>query len=72
MKESCPEAVEKARLSGLETPDEVPVFRNYSMQLFSIDPDLAIRQYPINKAIRLAIEKLYFHYAADVEHPAED
>ena len=72
MKENCPDAVAKARLSGLETPDDVPVFRNYSMQLYSIDPDLAIRQYPINKAIRLAIEKLYFHYAADVERGAED
>jgi Fe-S-cluster containining protein len=68
MKESCPEAVANARLSGIETPDEVPVFRNYSMQLYSIDPDLAIRQFPINKAIRLAIEKLYFHYTLNVEH----
>lgn len=72
MKENCPEAVAKARQSGCETPDEVPLFRNYSMRLYSIDPDLSIRQLPINKAIRLAIEKLYFHYAPGVEHQTED
>ena len=71
MKESCPEAVAKARQSGIETPEEVPLFRNYSMRLYSIDPDLAIQQLPINKAIRLAIEKLYFHYAPGVEHENE-
>jgi len=72
MKENCPEAVAKARQSGSETPDEGPLFRNYSMRLYSIDPDLSIRQLPINKAIRLAIEKLYFHYAPGVEHQTED
>ena len=63
MKETLPEAVLKARLIGIETPDEIPLFRNYSMRLYSIYPELAIRQLPINKAIRLAIEKLYFHYS---------
>lgn len=64
MKESCPEAVAKARHYGIEAPGEIPLFRNYSMQLFSIDPDLAINLLPINKAIRSAIEKLYFHYTS--------
>jgi len=68
MKETCPEGVAKARRIGVEAPEEVPLFRNYSMQLYSIDPDLAIRQYPINKAIRLAIEKLYFHYYHNAQH----
>jgi len=72
MKEKCPEAVAKANLAGIETPEEVPLFRNYSMQLFSIEPDLAIHRYPINTAIRLAIEKLYFHYVPGVEREAED
>jgi len=72
LKEDCPEAVAKARMSGIETPDEVPLFRNYSMQLYSIDPDLAINQLPINKAIRLAIEKLYFHYAPGMEHETSE
>ena len=72
MKENCPNAVAKARQSGIATPDKVPIFRNYSMQLFSIDPDLAIHQFPINKAIRIAIEKLYFQYAPNLEHETEE
>jgi uncharacterized protein len=66
LKENDSEAVGKARELGYKTPDSIPLFRNYAMQLFSIDPDLAIQQLPINKAIRLAIEKLYFHYPVDV------
>ena len=67
LKNSTPEVVSKARQLGLDAPGTIPLFRDYSMQLFSIDPDLAIRQLPINKAIRVAIEKLYFHYAANIE-----
>ena len=66
LKESTPQAVEKARQLGLDDPETIPLFRNYSMQLYSIDPDLAIQQLPINKAIRIAIEKLYFQYAEGV------
>lgn len=72
MKENFPKAVAKARHSGIESPDKVPIFRNYSMQLYSIDPDLAINQLPINKAIRSAIEKLYFHYAPNMQHDTAD
>lgn len=72
MKEICPDAVGKARLKGTETPEDVPVFRNYSMQLYSIDPDLSIHQLPINQAIRLAIEKLYFHYSPGLVQETEE
>ena len=72
LKESSSEAVAKARQMGIESPDLIPLFRNYSMQLFSIDPDLAIQQLPINKAIRLALEKLYFNYAPGMEHNPGD
>ena len=72
MKESCPEGVAKARKLGIEAPDSVPLFRNYSMQLFSIDPNLATQQLPINKAIRLAIEKLYFNYAPEMEQETDE
>jgi len=72
LKESCPNAVAKAQHSGIATPDEVPIFRNYSMQLYSIDPDLAIKLFPINQAIRIAIEKLYFYYAPGLEHETEE
>ncbi len=67
MKQTIPVAVNRAQRLGIEKPDSIPVFRNYSMQLFTIDPELALQQLPINKAIRIAIEKLYFQYAADVE-----
>jgi len=72
LKETSPDAVSIARQSGIDTPEEVPLFRNYSMQLFSIDPDLAINRLPINQAIRLAIEKLYFQYAPGLEHETEE
>jgi Fe-S-cluster containining protein len=62
LKDGSPETVNKARRIGIEKPDEIPLNRNYSMQLYSIDPDLAIRLLPINQAIRLAIEKIYLQY----------
>ena len=71
LKESDPEAISVARELGYKSPDSIPLFRNYAMQLFSIDSDLAIQQLPINQAIRLAIEKLYFHYTANVDHLSE-
>jgi hypothetical protein len=40
----------------------MPVFSHYFMRLLAIDPDLAVPQMPINQAIRVAIEKLYFYY----------
>jgi len=67
LKESTPEAVSKARQLGYESIDTIPLFRNYSMQLYSIAPELAIQQLPINQAIRIAIEKLYFHYPAGID-----
>ena len=67
MKKDIPEAVGRANRLGVEKPDALPIFRNYSMQLYSIDPDLAVRQLPINKAIRIAIEKLHFQYTADID-----
>jgi uncharacterized protein len=72
LKEDCSGAVAKARLLGIEAPDIVPLFQNYSMQLYGIDPDLATNQFPINQAIRLAIEKLYFNYAPGLEHETGD
>lgn len=68
LKDSIPVAVTRAQRLGIESPDSIPIFSNYSMQLYSADPDLAIQHLPINKAIRLAIEKLYFQYAAEIDH----
>lgn len=62
LKDNTPEEVDKARQLGYKSPDTIPLFRNYSMQLYSIAPDLAIQQLPVNQAIRIAIEKLYFHF----------
>lgn len=43
--------------------EPVPVMNQYYMRLLAIDPDLARHFYPINKAIRLAIEVVMHHYA---------
>jgi Fe-S-cluster containining protein len=42
---------------------EVPVMNQYYMQLHSIDPDMAREFYPINQAIRRAIEIVMHYYA---------
>lgn len=62
MKENLPLAVSEAKLLGTITPEEMPIFSNYFMQLYSIEPDLAIRRFPVNQAIRMAIENLYFQF----------
>ena len=55
-------AVAKAGGMAATSPEEMPIFSNYFMRLLAIDPDLAVPQMPINDAIRVAIEKLYFYY----------
>lgn len=62
MKTTQAVAVTKAAELADGNPDEMPVFSNYFMKLLAIDPDLAVPQMPINKAIRTAIEKLYFYF----------
>lgn len=43
--------------------EEIPVMSNYYMQLHSIDPDLTTQFYPINVAIRKAIENVLHYFA---------
>jgi len=61
MKSTQSDAVAKAAEMAESNPEEMPVFSNYFMRLLAIDPDLAVPQMPINQAIRVAIEKLYFY-----------
>ncbi len=42
---------------------DVPVMNEYYMQLASIDFEMAREYYPINKAIRKAIEMVLHFYA---------
>jgi Fe-S-cluster containining protein len=62
MKSTRTAAVIKAGEMAVLRPEEMPIFSNYFMRLLAIDPDLAVPQMPINDAIRVAIEKLYFYY----------
>ena len=62
MKSTQTEAVAKAGEMAAMHPEEMPIFSHYFMRLLAIDPDLAVPQMPINDAIRIAIEKFYFHY----------
>jgi Fe-S-cluster containining protein len=62
MKSTKATAVAKATEIAAANPEEMPIFSNYFMRLLAIDPDLAVPQMPINQAIRVAIEKLYFYY----------
>jgi hypothetical protein len=63
MKNTIPDSVALANKIATEKPDEMPIFRNYFMQLYAIDPEMALKQVHINEAIKKAIEILYFHYA---------
>jgi len=67
MKDSLPLAVTEAKRLGKITPDEMPIVSNYFMQLYCIEPDIAVKRYPVNQAIRIAIENLYFHFYANRE-----
>jgi hypothetical protein len=42
---------------------EVPVMNQFYMQLHAIDYDLTQKQYPINEAIRRAIEEVLQYYS---------
>jgi len=62
MKSTRAAEVAKAGDIAMARPEEMPIFSHYFMRLLAIDPDLAVPQMPINQAIRVAIEKLYFYY----------
>ncbi len=62
MKGTIPEAVNRANSLAAAAPDAMPIFRNYFMQLFAIDPEMALKQMHINDAIKTAIELLYFYF----------
>jgi uncharacterized protein len=47
----------------VENNETVPVMNQYYMQLHAIDPELARDFYPINQAIRRAIETVLHYYA---------
>lgn len=55
------DAYEKAVLT-IETDTEVPVMNQFYMQLHAIDFELTQTFYPINEAIRRAIETVLQHY----------
>jgi Fe-S-cluster containining protein len=50
-------------VKGVESGGFVPVMNHYYMRLLSIDPDLGKNFYPINEAIRRAIETVLHYYA---------
>ena len=56
------ENYEAARVK-IEKGDPVPVMSQYYMRLHAIDPDLAQEFFPINEAIRRAIEVILHYYA---------
>ena len=45
------------------TREDIPVMSQFYMRMHSIDPDLTTEFYPINKAIRKAIECVLHYYA---------
>lgn len=52
-----------ATIEGIENGGSVPVMNHFYMRLANIDPDLARDFYPINEAMRRAIETVLQYYA---------
>jgi hypothetical protein len=48
---------------GIKNGDEIPVMSQYYMQLHAIDFELTREFFPINEAIRRAIETILHYYA---------
>jgi Fe-S-cluster containining protein len=57
------EAYEKTHLAIEKDQEEVPVMNHYYMRLHAIDPELARDFYPVNQAIKRAIETVLHYYA---------
>lgn len=62
MKTEQAAAYSQAR-TNIESGGFVPVMNHYYMRLHAIDPDLARHFYPINEAIKRAIETVLHYYA---------
>ena len=62
IKSETPAAYEKA-VAWIEDGNQVPVMRNYYYRLCNIDHRLTQKFYPINTAIRLAIEEVLAYYS---------
>ena len=56
------ESFEKTR-EKVKAGGEIPVMNQYYMQLYAIDADLARDFYPVNQAIRKALETVLHYYA---------
>ncbi|MGB3180513.1 MAG: YkgJ family cysteine cluster protein [Cyclobacteriaceae bacterium] len=71
IKEEFPEEYGRAMDMLRQSPESVPAIRNYSMRLANIDSNLSKTYYPINEAIKLALEAVgwYFDYHSQ-EDPA--
>ena len=53
----------EAASQNIEQGKQVPVMNEYYMRLHAIDPDLAREFFPINEAIKRAIEAILHYYA---------
>jgi len=53
--------------------EKIPIMSEYAYKLMSIDLDLATKRYPINTAIRYALEKVgnYFYYETEYKIESE-
>ena len=63
IKEAMPELFQKAN-TGIQNGDKIPGITNYYSKLQAIDLNIGGKMYPINQAIKWAIETvaLYFYY----------
>lgn len=62
IKETQPEKVEAVQ-NGLSNGYPIPMMSDFYFRIRSIDPDLGTHRYPINEAMRKAIEYVLAYYA---------
>jgi Fe-S-cluster containining protein len=73
IKAEAPEAY-AATVEKVANGASTPIMSHHYMRLFAIDPELSRKFYPINEAIRRAIETVlqYHHYRGDSRIPEPD
>ena len=66
IKEDQPQEIKNAQVA-IENGLEVPILSEAWLTLLDIDPDQATKRYPINKALKLALEKVGLAHSLEVE-----
>lgn len=54
---------EKIINSYMENGGEIPIMQHYGYKILALDPNMGTKRYPINTALKIALEKILFIYS---------